>query len=168
MLSARQLIGRWASPAPETIRNADGSVIYGQREFVFTEKAWALHFQAFGDAAATFQLFGLRLEGTYTLGGPSAAVPSAQEAEFFFTGRHVTAYAPMLDMFKNVTTGIEWQAGVEQDVSATGALFIPSVANAPVEHDLVQLENGQLRLGDRSGDLTKARPQTLGEPLARR
>jgi hypothetical protein len=164
------LSGRWISVQPEPIPNADGSTMYGVRDFTFTDETWALRFSAYGDPDAAYPLFTLRAEGHYTLGEPSAAVPDAREAEFLFAKRLFTANGePFVELLNGAGAGSPpWMPGVEQDVSATGALFIPSLAQAPVEHDLVALRDGALFLGDRSGDLSKTRPTTLGTfPLIR-
>jgi hypothetical protein len=168
MESDTTLSGRWISAQPEPIPNADGSTIYGLRDFTFTDETWALRFTAYGDPGTTFPLFVLRAEGRYTLGATSAVVPDAREAEFHFARRLFTAHAePFVELLNGAGAGT-WVAGVEQDVSATGALFIPSVAQAPVEHDLVAFRDGALFLGERSGDLSKARPAALGaHPLTR-
>jgi hypothetical protein len=164
------LNGRWTSPQPEPIPNADGSTIYGVRDFTFAPETWRLRFTAYGDADAKHPLFTLRAEGHYTLGDPSVAVPGAREAEFHFARRLFTAHTePFVELLNGAGAGsAPWTPGVEQDVSITGALFVPSMAQAPIEHDLVAFRDGALFLGDRSGDLSKARPAALGAyPLAR-
>jgi hypothetical protein len=171
VIAAKDLIGRWVSPSPEPMPMPDGNTLYNLRDFILTEKAWAMLFTAYGDPGATFKLFTLRIEGTYNLGAASTDVPGARNADFHFAGRYLTANAqPMLDMFKGAKAGDgNWQLGVEQDVSKTGCLFIPSVAQAPVEYDLVRRDGDNLFFGDRSADLTKARPKKLiGAPVARR
>jgi hypothetical protein len=164
------LSGRWTSLQPEPILNADGSMIYGLRDFSFAGETWALRFTAYGDPEATVPIFTLRAEGPYTLGDASAVVPGAREAEFHFARRLFTAHAEaFVALLDSAGAGSPpWVAGVEQDVSATGALFIPSVAQAPVEHDLIAFRDGALFLGERSGDLSKTRPTALGtHPLSR-
>jgi hypothetical protein len=120
------------SPQPEPIPNADDSTIYGLRDFSFSDETWALRFTAYGDPAATFPLFTLRAEGHYSLGEPSAVVPDAREAELHFARRLFTAHAePFVELLNGAGAGSPpWTSGVEQDVSATGALFIPSLAQA--------------------------------------
>ena len=161
-LRARDLIGRWASPAPENLGQ-----IYGTRAFVMTERAWALEFRAFADAAGQVGLFALRVEGTYALLGASRAVPGATEANFRFGRRYLTASASGAGLF--APSGCALEPGVERDVSADGCGFVPSVRAAPVEYDLVRLDGDRLFFGDRSGDLGKARPERLGaDPVVRR
>ncbi len=171
MLTAKDLLGRWVSPQLETIPTADGNVMYGLRDFILTEKAWAIRFTAYGDAAGTFKLFTLRVEGTYELGVPALVIPEARYADFHFTARYMTAYAPMfIELFNQVRAGTDaWQVDVEQDVSETGAVFIPSVAAAPVEYDLLKLDGDQLWFGDRTPDLTLNRAVQLNAyPVVRR
>lgn len=164
------LIGRWASPTPETIANADGSTIYGIRDFRFATETWSVRFSAYGDAQASYPLFTLRAEGSYRIGADSAAVPGAHEADFAFHARYLTAHAEQfVDLLNSAdSAGTTWVTGSERDISANGALFFPSVAAAPVEYDLVALRDGMLYLGDRSGDLSTVRPVLLGrDPLGR-
>jgi hypothetical protein len=156
MFTTKELAGRWTSEAAEPVQNADGSVIYGTREFTLGEDKWRLTFRAHGDESRTVKLFSLRLEGGYELKGDSSEVPGARHADFHFTARYFTPHAPMfVDMLNNAHAGGgNWQVDVEQDVSRTGALFIPSVAQAHTEYDLLKLDGNKLYFGDRSRDLT--------------
>jgi hypothetical protein len=162
-LEARQLIGEWRSLGPENMGQ-----LYGVRDFTLTETHWALRFQAYGDAEAKAPLFTLRIEGQYLVGGASATVEGASEATFSYTSRHLTADSDAgVDMFKGM--GCELDKGVEADISKVGCGFIPSIIASGVEYDLVKLDGDTLFFGDRSGDLSKARPEKLGEtPVVRR
>jgi Adenomatosis polyposis coli down-regulated 1 len=157
------LVGRWESSKLENLGQ-----LYGSRNFVLTERAWALQFKAFADEAGKTPLFSLRAEGTYTLGQSSVSVLGATEANFRFTKRYVTAESEAgVGLFQSM--GCSLKLGAETNVSTSGCGFIPSVKAASLEYDLVQLDGNNLYFGDRSGDLTKTRPNKLNpEPVTRR
>ena len=162
-LKPNDLVGRWQSPALENLGQ-----LYGTRDFTLTENTWKLEFVAYGDAAGTAKLFTLNAEGAYKLGKVSSVAAGVQEADFAFSKRLLTANGEAgVGLFKGM--GCELKAGEVTDVSAKGCGFIPSVAAAPVEFDLLKLEGKNLFFGDRSGDLSKARPAKLNTlPVQRR
>jgi hypothetical protein len=150
--TSKDLIGAWVSSGIENYGQ-----FFGKREFFLTEKAWALRFYAFSDEKAANPLWTLRVEGTYLLGQSHPSVPGARYADFAGSAKYITAYTP--DFLKLYGGGAPWKAGVEYDFSRTGAGFLPSVENGPIEYDLVKLEGSKLYLGDRSIDLNKERAQ---------
>jgi hypothetical protein len=156
MFTAKDLAGRWVSESAEPIQNPDGSVIYGHRDFTLGDGTWALIFRVYADERLTAKLFSVCMEGTYELKGNSPVVQDAQQADFLFSARYFTPHVPMfVDLLNSVHAGKgNWQVDVEQDVSQTGALFIPSVAQASTEYDLLKLDNNKLFFGDRSQDLS--------------
>jgi hypothetical protein len=158
----QQLVGKWSSPALENLGQ-----IYGTRQFVFGQSAWSLVFTAYGDANAKLKLFTLSVGGQYHLGA-SSSVANATEAVFLFHRRSVRAEsAAGVGLFASM--GCSLELGQAKDLSSQGCGFLPSLMSAAAEYDLVSLQNGKLFLGDRSGDLSKARPSKLGtDGLAKR
>jgi hypothetical protein len=172
MFTTNDITGRWISAAAEPIHNPDGSVIYGQREFMLGDREWTLRFTAYGDEQTSVKLFTLRAEGSYTLGDESPDVAAARQADFHFAKRYLTAHIPaFVELFTaSSADGSPWQIDEERDVSRDGCAFIPSVAASPTEYDLVKLDGAQLYFGDRSQDLSDPanRPRRLTEqPLIR-
>lgn len=162
-LKPGDLVGRWQSVALENLGQ-----LYGTRDFALTESTWSLEFVAYGDAAGQTKLFTLSAEGGYKLGQVSSVAAGVQETDFAFSKRLLTANGEAgVGLFKSM--GCELRAGQITDVSAKGCGFIPSVGAAPVEFDLLKLEGKNLYFGDRSGDLSKARPAKLNAlPVQRR
>jgi hypothetical protein len=161
--TAPDIPGRWVSAAAE----AAGPVT-GMRDFTFDGDRWSVRFSAFADAGTTQPLFVLDVAGAYVVGGPSAAVPGAWDANFPILSTTVTAASPAgVDMFAGM--GCTLSEGEPKALIAEGCGFLPPVMDAMGEFDLVALKDGQLFLGDRSGDLTKARPTALiAYPLVRK
>jgi len=164
MIESSQLLGTWVSAQPEETHNADGSTMFFKREFTFTDgNNWSLKFAGFGDPAQTFSLFSGYVEGTYEIGQPSATVEGANEADFHFSKKLFTAdYEAILGYFNSATDG-QWVAGVERDVTESGCPFLPSVAVAPTEYDLLKLDGENLYMGARTSDLSQARAPQLTE-----
>jgi hypothetical protein len=162
VVTAKDMIGQWVSVKPEFLGQ-----FYGLRSFSFTERAWSIVFRAFADEKASQPLFTLRVEGNYVLGAELAKMPATRPANFFGNSKYITSYTQ--DFLKIFAGNNPWKLGTEYDFSNTGAGFFPSSIDAPLEYDLVKLDNGLLYLGDRSGDLSKERPQKLNAyPLVRK
>lgn len=159
--SAQSLDGRWTSVAPEI-----NGEIYGFRDFVFDGREWSVDFAAFGNAEGTVLLFTATLSGTYVLGS-AAAVEGAREAVFHVSERSVEADGPAgVDMF--AAMGCVLREGVAMDLTSESCGFLPSVMASGVEYDVVALQGEELFLGERSGDLSKTRPEALiAYPLVR-
>lgn len=157
------LTGEWRSAAPEPM-----GAFHAVRDFVFTPGQWAMVFRAYADAEARKPLFTLRIDGPYVVGGASTQVSGASEVTFQYAHRYVTAdSADGVAMFAKM--GCTLRVGDETDVSLQGCGFVPSMLQAGVEYDLLKLEGDKLYFGDRSGDLSKARPQKLGaQPVTKR
>lgn len=152
---APAIAGHWASAAPE----AQGP-IFATRDFQLDDTSWSLVFRAFADSAATQPLFRIDVAGVYLVGGPSGAVPGAMEGIFPATQRKLTAEsAAGVAMFESM--GCKLEQGVTKSLVSEGCGFLPPLMQAMGEYDLVALKDGQLFFGDRTGDLTKARPTKL-------
>lgn len=151
----RAIVGQWASAAPEAYDH-----IFATRQFHITPKRWGVLFKVYADAAGTQPLFHLNVGGPYTLGGPSAKVDSAAEGIFPADHRLITADSPAgVQLF--ASQGCTLQQGKALPLVQQGCGFVPGLMQNMGEYDLVAIKNGQLFLGDRSGDLSKARPDKL-------
>ena len=154
--------GHWISASAE----AQGG-IYATREFHIEGDRWSVVFLAFADEAASQPLFRIDVSGAYVIGGPSAAVDGAHEGIFPALQRDLTALsAGGVAMF--VGMGCTLEEGVVKHLLDEACGFLPPLMQAMGEYDLVAVREDRLYFGDRSGDLTKARPTALTPfPLVR-
>lgn len=159
---APSITGHWKSVTPEA-----AGPITATREFEIRKDTWSVVFRAFADAEASQPLFRIEVGGAYAIGGPSAKVSGAYEGIFPATRRDLTAESPAgVAMFAGM--GCTLEEGLTKHLVNEGCGFLPSLMQAMGEYDLVALKDGQLFLGDRAGDLTKARPEKLTPfPLVR-
>lgn len=159
---APTLQGDWESVASE----ASGP-IYATRAFHFEDDRWKVVFHAYADAGRNAPLFTLNVGGLFTLGNKSETVPDAYEGIFPARYRHITADSDAgVDFFAGM--GCTLLKGEEHELTTKGCGFIPGLMQAMGEYDLVSVKGEQLFFGDRSGDLTKARPSLLTSyPLRR-
>ena len=149
------LQGDWESVASE----ASGP-IYATRAFHFEGDRWKVVFHAYADAGKNVPLFTLNVGGLFVIGDQSATVPGAYEGIFPARYRYITA---------DSEAGVNFFAGMgcalrkddERELISNGCGFVPSLMQAMGEYDLVSIRDEQLFFGDRSGDLTKARPSQL-------
>lgn len=165
-----QLEGHWISEVCEPLPQADGSVLYFNRDFTLSTQTWSIVGTIFGDDGCTFPLLTLELGGDYAVVGPAAGIDGAHEANF---DRSSIALTPHVDdfvaWFDGEGCGSEpWAIGVSQDVTEGGCAFVPSAGACPVEHDLVALDGpDRLFFGLRpvEGDMCtpRTRPAMLGE-----
>lgn len=120
--------------------------------FVFLGREWAIELMQFADETCTTPSLRAFFSGAYRITGPSSAASDAHEATFEFAVRRLTLYSDALVAQANAGrcgTG-RWTRGVEQDVSKTGCLWVPTIAACPQEYDLVKVdENRRLLLGNR-------------------
>lgn len=154
------LAGTWESPEVEPLPGADGQQIFLVRAFDFDNDAWRVRFSGWADQERRRRLFDGVAEGSFELDGPWSAVPGAQAAIFRFTRRlfmvHTRALAQLLTDSKAGRQ--KWSLGIQQDVSHTGALFVPTLTEVSAEYDLLVLDTGprgelDLYLGDRSHEM---------------
>lgn len=147
------LTGTWTSPEPEAIAPA----MFIERTFDFDGHRWRVRFSVFTDATRRTRIIDGVGEGMFELADPWSAVEAARAAVFYFSRRlftvHTRELAAQLTEQKSGVT--PWAPGVQQDVSHTGALFMPSLADSAAEYDLVAFATGpgnarDLYLGDRS------------------
>lgn len=174
----RQAQGEWASPQGEVRVSADGSRTYLTRHFVFTPEANFATFVFYTDETFQVPNLTLRFWGGYTLHGESPAVKGALKADFPLAHLAILPHTPGAAAFLNSapagTCGtLPWQAGVEQDVTASGgcALFGISTATT-VEYDLLKVQGHRLYFGARPADgglldSPERRPTALQVPVVR-
>ncbi|MGL4237097.1 hypothetical protein [Tabrizicola sp.] len=152
---APDIDGRWVSVAPE---NFGGP--FALREFTFEGDAWRIVLKTFADEAMTEPQFTLDVAGYYRLGAESMAVPGAWNGVFAAFDKTLTAHsAETVEMFGSVGCTLVVDQPFDLTDSACG--FFHATMDNMGEYDLIAMRDGQLFLGERSGDLTKARPTAL-------
>ena len=164
------LAGTWESPSLESLPGPDRSSTYLIRAFDFDGEAWRVRFSGWADPQARHRLFDGVAEGRFEFDGPWTAVPGAQAAIFRFARRLFTVHNRRLaDLLTRAKAGCEiWAPGVQQDVSHTGALFLPTLAAVSAEYDLLAFDAGpqgerDLYLGERSQEMNTP----AGRPVKR-
>ena|SRR5579864_3816902 len=167
------LSGTWESPELEPLPGPDGSQTFLTRTFDFDGEDWRVRFSGWADAQRRRRLFDGVAEGRFEFDGPWTVIPGAQAAIFRFTRRLFTVHNRALaQMLTNAKAGSEeWAPGIQQDVTKTGALFVPSLAASGAEYDLLVFDTGphgerDLYLGDRSHEMnTPARRPIKRNPF---
>ena len=156
------LTGTWESPDLELMPLPDGNKIFITRAFDFHDRSWRVRFTGYADDQRRVRLFDGVGEGTFDLKGAWGAVPGALAAEFHFSRRLFTAHTSQLTQQLTATKAGNgnWAPGIQQDVSETGALFVPALAQVGTEYDLVAFDKGpngelDLYLGDRSHEMNE-------------
>ncbi|MEM9494183.1 MAG: hypothetical protein AAGC55_33870, partial [Myxococcota bacterium] len=154
-----RLIGSWSSPMCETRPDGQGGFLYLKRHFQFAaDSTWSGIFAFYTDDTCTTPVSSVDISGGYALGGPSARVYDAIEAEFELATVVVTAH---IDFFADYLNSAEpgacgsktWVVGEAQDISETGCLLIGvDHDSCPVEHEVVHLAGQQLYFGARPQD----------------
>ena len=154
------LAGTWESPELEPLPSPEGTQTFLTRAFDFDGNTWRVRFAGWADQERKHRLFDGVAEGHYELAGPWTAVPGAQAAIFRFARRlftvHHRALAELLN--KSGAGKGHWSPGIQQDVSLTGALFVPTLKQVSAEYDLLVFDSGpngerDLYLGDRSHEM---------------
>lgn len=154
--------GRWRSARPEHYGNH-----HATRDFSIKGREWRVRYRAFADPQGKQALFTIRVVGVYSLGGPSSKVAGAREGIFPALSRSLTAdSAAGVQMFAGM--GCRLTLGKEIFLVNRGCGFVPGLMQVMGEYDLAALHDGRLFFGDRSGDLSKSRPEKLTPyPLVR-
>ena len=176
--TAPDITGHWVSSGVETRSGANDSKLYLTRDFQTEDSHSAARFDFFADSAGTQPTVSVWLDGPYTLGEASSAVPEAYSGDFTFKTLKITAKAPgMVDYLNSSAAGTcgstPFTLNVEQDVSTTGCLTLGlDLKNKATEYDIVKRDGDQLFYGarptDGSGlDRPEKRPTALQVPLMR-
>jgi len=153
----RMMVGRWVSPEREYTTNPDDSVYYIIRDYTFTSDAFREVVSVYGDPVSDIKFYTAIVDGTYDLKGESEVVEGATDIEFTFA--QITMEPDSLafiDIFMKSQCGDGmWGLGMPQDVSKTGCLAFRSIADYPVEYNIVKIQGDSLQLGKRpiDGDL---------------
>ncbi len=162
------LAGTWESPELEPLPSPDASQTFLTRAFDFDGHAWRVRFSGWADQQRRHRLFDGVAEGRFELDGPWTAVPRAQAAIFRFTRRLFTVHNRTLaQLLTHAKAGSEkWAPGIQQDVSKTGALFVPTLSQVSAEYDLLAFDTGphgerDLYLGDRSHEMNAPAPRPV-------
>lgn len=152
----RSLQGHWKSVSPEAMGG-----FWATREFVIDAERWSVQFRTYGEAEPESSLlFTLSVGGFYVLGGPSTKVDGAYEGIFPALHRDILVESSLGALFFS-KMGLPWTAGEKRSLVSESAGFVPSLMEGMGEYDLVAINDGNLFFGDRSGDLTKQRPERL-------
>lgn len=174
------LRGHWVSMNIEKRPGANGSTLYLRRDFTSDDQRSSARLMFYSDPEGTQRSLTIHLEGPYTIGQPSAAVPGAHEGDFHFDTAKLTAHNEFfLNLLNNASAGTcgneRWEQDVEQDVTVTrGCLPLGlDLVNRGAEYDIVKLEGDKLYYGarpaDGSGlDKPEKRPTALQVPLIRK
>jgi hypothetical protein len=128
---------------------------YVRYRFTFAGGDWCLDFAGYATRAGDRPLFDVRAGGTYALGGAWQPVPGSRRLDLTFTCRYLTVFAPAMLSALHEEGYPTARLGQRTDVTRRGALFVPSLAQAPVEYDLALLHEGELRLGAGAGAGTR-------------
>jgi hypothetical protein len=163
----RMMVGHWISPEREYTTNPDGSVYYIVRDYTLTDDAFRAVTSIYGDPVSEVKFYTATVDGTYKLVGESKTVDGATNINF--TPVQITMKPDSMafvDIFMKSKCGDGmWGLDTLQDVSKTGCLSFRSIADCPVEYDIVKVQGDSLQLGVRSadGDLCSEgkRPQEL-------
>jgi hypothetical protein len=171
--------GHWVSLAVEERPGANGSTSYLRRDFTSDDQRSTARLMLYSDPEGTQPTLTIHLEGPYTIGEPSTAVPGAYEGDFHFdTAKLTTHNAFFLNLLNSANAGTcglaPWELDVEQDVTATrGCLPLGlDLVNRDTEYDIIKVEGEKLYYGarpaDGSGlDTPEKRPTALQVPLVR-
>lgn len=172
--------GHWVSTGVETRPGANGSTVYLRRDFSTDEQRSIARLIFFSDPEGSQRALTIHLEGPYTIGQPSLAVPGAYEGDFHFDTARLTAHSAFfLDLLNGANPGTcgiaPWEINVEQNVTTTrGCLPLGlDLVNRATEYDIVKVEEGKLlyygaRPADGSSlDQPEKRPTSLQVPLVK-
>ena len=169
------LTGIWESERC-VVQERAGTRTGSTSRFVFLDDEWALELIQYSDAACTTPSLRAFFQGRYRVIRPSTVVQGAYDADFGFTRKRLTLYADALlaEANRGACGERTWTRGREEDVSATGCLWVVPVSACTQEFDLVKVDDDRLLLGERppaGQDLCRAdrRARALRSlPLVRR
>jgi hypothetical protein len=165
------LVGTWRSPGCEA--SQPEAPVSLKRVFEADYSKWRVEVTFYSGSKCASALFGVAVEGTYSLGAASSAAEAAVEGTFHYSRK--TAWALSEEGASRLAAAKcgsgPWRPGLEQDISATGCLaFLPIAESCLQEFDIVSIANGSLRFGSRSPAMCRpaGRPTTLSaNPLVR-
>ena len=167
--SAPSVVGQWTS-ACSPMSPTQGAVL----EFDIAADTWAIDFTVFADPACAQKFVTVHIEGPYTVGAPSAAVPGAHDAVFSFTRKTVTPHLDAAAAFLGSAQGCgqgTFTTDQPTDISTTGCAGLGQrpIAACGADYDLVQVDGDRLTFGARPADndlCTEAKRPTALSPLS--
>jgi Adenomatosis polyposis coli down-regulated 1 len=144
------LTGIWESDRC-VIQERGGTRTSSWSAFVFLDEEWALEFIQYSDAACKTPALRAFFQGRYRVVQPSTVVQGAHDADFGFSRKRLTLYADALlaEANRGGCGHRTWARGREEDVSATGCLWVVPVSACAQEFDVVKVVGDQLFLGER-------------------
>jgi Adenomatosis polyposis coli down-regulated 1 len=148
--NAPTLTGIWESDRC-VIQERGGTRTSSRSAFVFLDDEWALEFIQYSDAACKVPALRAFFQGRYRVVRPSTAVQGAYDADFGFSRKRLTLYADALlaEANRGGCGDRTWARAREEDVSATGCLWVVPVSACAQEFDVVKVVGDQLFLGER-------------------
>jgi hypothetical protein len=163
VLELASLTGLWVSQTCEAASPA--APLSTRRKFTFSHSKWRVDVTFYQGANCVTPVFGMGLEGIYTLEAAAPGAPASLRGTFSYVRK--TAWALSAAGGERLTAarcGAEhWRPGMVQDVSATGCLAFPAISeNCRQEYDIVQIKDETLTFGARNPDM--CRPE--GRPTA--
>jgi len=157
-----ELIGSWASMELEREDN-----LFSHKELILTDSTWHLSLYTYADAKGHDPLFQLELEGDYNITEASSIVEGSWNGTYGIAKKHLT----LLNRNPEVVQGLDFAScglmyGERKDVS-NGCSFVESIADCPVDYDLITIRDGLLYAGKRNPDMCipEGRPKIHGNPF---
>jgi hypothetical protein len=160
------ITGSWVSESPEPAGNG----FFMRREYAISLNRWELTQTYAADPEIKKPLFVYRAEGAYTIEVPYSKIPGA----FFTNFRLSRQFLTLKSKDKSFMEDFEFNDckisfGIEKNISKDGCSTFRPINECSQIYDLVKIEKGQLRLGEkpRDGDLCTIdkRPDYLGPQL---
>ncbi|MEO0572843.1 MAG: SMP-30/gluconolactonase/LRE family protein [Bacteroidota bacterium] len=159
-----QLKGYWESTELEEEGNS-----FSHKELILTNSTWHLSVYAYADAKGHDPLFQLEFEGNYEITGASPIVEGSWNGTYRIDKKYLTLLNRNPEVVQELgfaSCGLTY--GERKDVS-NGCSFVESIADCPVDYDLVTIREGMLYAGKRNSDMCvpEGRPKLHGNPFQR-
>jgi hypothetical protein len=160
------ITGTWKSESPEPAGNG----LYTQREYSINLSRWEMVQTWASDSEMKKPQLIYKAGGAYTIENASLKIPGAFFANFRFSRQYLNLKTKEKSFIKDFDLeDCSLPVGKEQDITKTGCSIFRPTSECSQNYDVVKLENGQLRLGEkpRDGDLctNDKRPDYLGPQL---
>ena len=157
------IAGKFANEGCLSAPNADGTTSYLTLTFDVNPSTWASDVMMYGEETCTTKQGTIHMEGQYTIGNPSVAVPGAFEMDATFAKRTITPHVDgYIALMQSLSCGkAPYAVNQAQDIGAAGCkdMGFPSITECPRDHDLLKVEgDGSLRFGKRPADNNMCAP----------
>jgi kynurenine formamidase len=159
-LEVAELEGRFRSNGCETFGEGTAAR-HLTRELAIEEGTWRMEATLFDDERCAARRFRLEVRGALSIAGAARGITAVDftRTTVELTPLHERAIVSLVGR-----CGGSFEVGVARDLSREPSCPIArSIASCPVEHDVVELREGALHLGDRSGDLCAERPERVSD-----